>query len=191
MQHEDDLLIIRNVLAGDSLAYAKIVDTYKDMAVSLAYNILLNREDAEEAAQDAFLKAYQALKTFRGHSKFSTWLYRIIINISLNKKKKKKQLPAVADLEEQDFMASPDTNNAQQHLVNSEQKKHIRLALRSLNEQERICITLHYLYELSVQEVNEATGISPANVKVILHRARKHLYQCLQNNLKGEVISLI
>ncbi len=90
MTNQNDLLIVEKVLGGDANAYAIIVENYKDMAVTLAYNILLSREDAEEAAQDAFIKAYTGLKSYNGSAKFSTWLFRIIINTSLNKKEDEK-----------------------------------------------------------------------------------------------------
>ena len=66
MKNTDDHLVIQKIMSGDFHAYASLVDKYKDMAVSLAFNILLNREDAEETAQDAFLKAYQSINLFKG-----------------------------------------------------------------------------------------------------------------------------
>lgn len=187
MSTQDDLLNIETVLAGNSHAYAKIVDTYKDMAVTLAYNILLNREDAEEAAQDAFIKAYTALRSFKGTSKFSTWLYRILINTALNKRKQRKRPSIQLNQNVHESALHSDISVP----FNSEIKKHIQLAMQYLNEKERICITLYYLQELSVEEINEATDLSPANIKILLYRGRKNLYQLLHQHLKDEITTLI
>ena len=85
-----DHSIIDTILAGNSNAYSILVDRYKNRVITLAYNILQNREDAEEVAQDAFVKAFSALKEFKKQAAFGTWLYRIVINTALNKRKRKK-----------------------------------------------------------------------------------------------------
>lgn len=171
-------------------AYAALVNTYKDGAVMLAYNILLNREDAEEVAQDAFVSVYTSLHTFRSASKFSTWLYRIVLNTALNKKRIKKRI--AAPLAESMSVEWPDGNRSGTAAqVSAEQRKHIQQAMRMLNEKERICITLYYLQELSVDEIRELTGISRSNIKVLLHRGRKNLYDVFHIYLKEEVTSLM
>lgn len=190
MTNQQDLLTIQKVLAGDTQLYAKLVDSYKDMAVNLAYTILLNREDAEETAQDAFVKAYTALRSFKANAKFSTWLYRIIVNTALNKKKIKKNnaIELTASLNDElpvDIALTPAA------CVTFENRKHIQLAMKSLNDNERICITLYYLDELSVEEINDLTGISNSSIKVLLYRGRKSLYKSLHNYLKDEIINLI
>jgi RNA polymerase sigma-70 factor (ECF subfamily) len=183
-------LIIEKVIAGDTHAFAILVNTYKDMAVLLAYNILLNREDAEEVAQDAFVKAYTSLHSFKADAKFSTWLYRIVVNTALNKKKLKKHYSidiTEAMVEENAF----DINNIQIAQITAEHRKHIQLALQYLTMNERLCITLYYLHELAVDEIHQLTGISISNIKVLLYRGRKNLYAALHKHLKGEITNLI
>ena len=93
--YKTDVEIIEEVKAGNISAYTVLINRYKNMVFTLAFNILQNKEDAEELAQDAFVKAYNALSSFKADSLFSTWLYRIVINASLNKKKlNKKKLVA-------------------------------------------------------------------------------------------------
>ena len=188
VSNQNDVVIIEKVLAGDCNAYASIVNEYKDMAVTLAYNILLNKEDAEEAAQDAFVKSYSALRSFNGASKFSTWLYRIVVNTALNKRKLKKLKPV-----ELTAYHDESLNDAYYHAatINNEQRKFIQRSLRSLNDKERICITLYYLNELSVEEIKKVTGISISNIKVLLFRGRKSLYTALHSSLKDEITTLI
>ena len=190
VNHQTDELIIAKVLEGDSAAFSALVTKYGNMVFTLAYNIILNREDAEEVAQDAFLKAFNALQSFKKQSAFSTWLYRIVVNVALNKKKLKRFI--TADINE-DITTDEDYNiySLLEQYQSRDQKKFIQLAMNSLREDERICITMFYLNELSVSEINELTGISIANIKVLLHRGRKHLYAQLNNLLKTEIKNLM
>jgi RNA polymerase sigma-70 factor (ECF subfamily) len=186
----DELIIIKKVIAGDSNAFAALVDRYKDLAITLAYNILLNKEDAEDIVQDAFIKSYSSLSTFKGDSRFSTWFYRIVMNTALNKRKVKKldtviienQLP-----EEETLNINIDLSNFHNH----QQRKYIQNALQRLSEGERICITMYYLNELSLEEIKDLTGYSSSNIKVLLFRGRKHLYNQLESLLKEELKDLI
>src|SRR2546423_15133812 len=100
VNNQTDELIITKILEGDSAAYSALVTKYSNMVFTLAYNIILSREDAEEVAQDAFLKAFTALSSFKKQSTFSTWLYRIVVNVALNKKKLKKFITADINEEE-------------------------------------------------------------------------------------------
>jgi RNA polymerase sigma-70 factor (ECF subfamily) len=188
--NSNELLIVQNILQGDVNAFATLVEKYRDMAVGLAYNILLNRQDAEEVAQDAFVKAYRSLTSFKAESKFSTWLYRIIVNAALNKKKQVKTRSALW----QKFIShnKPAGENTEEcSNTSSIDKKQIHIALQSLNENERICISLFYLEELSAEEINEVTDLSISNIKVLLHRGRKRFYQSLQGALKNEIKDLL
>lgn len=190
MSNQEEQIIIKDVVAGDKQAFATLVDTYKDMAVLLAYNILLDQQDAEEAAFDAFLKAYTSLCTFKAEARFSTWLYRIVINTALNKKKLKKIHP-VEVTESMGEDASVIANSIDGKYINGENRKHIQLALKALKVNERVCLTLYYLNDLSVEEIHELTSISTTNIKVLLYRGRKNLYNVLHKHLKSEINDLI
>lgn len=183
-------IIIAQVAAGNTQAFAALVDAYKDMAVLLAYNILLNREDAEEVAQDAFVKAYTSLHTFKGDARFSTWLYRIVVNTALNKRRLKKHYAmeiteALSDELPSDITTIPAAQ------ITAEHRKYIQSALQSLQLNERLCISLYYLHELSVGEIRSMTDISAPNIKVLLHRGRKKLYTALRRQLKTEINNFI
>ncbi|HYJ62426.1 MAG TPA: RNA polymerase sigma factor [Parafilimonas sp.] len=190
VNHQTDELIITKVLKGDNAAYSALVTKYSNMIFTLAYNIILNREDAEEVAQDVFLKAFKALPSFKKQSAFSTWLYRIVVNVALNKKKLKRF--TTIDINEE-ITAEEDYNiySLLEQYESRDQKKFIQLAMSTLREDERICITMFYLNELSVSEIHELTEISIANIKVLLHRGRKHLYAGLNDLLKTEIKNLM
>lgn len=186
MTEQQEQIIIHKIIAGDANAFACLVDNYKNMAVFLACNILLNQQDAEEVAQDAFVKAYAALPSFKADSRFSTWLYRIVVNTALNKQKLKKQYW----LEITDEQVTGEDEILANHIT-SEHKKYIQTALRLLSVNERLCITLYYLNELSIGEIHDLTQISHSNIKVLLHRGRKNLYAALRQHLKREITNLI
>jgi RNA polymerase sigma-70 factor (ECF subfamily) len=190
MTQEEEQIIIKKVIAGDTPAFSALVNHYKDMAVLLAYNILLNQEDAEETAQDSFVRACICLHLFRAKARFSTWLYRIVVNMALNRKKIKKH-HVVEVTEAIDNELYSDTHEIYARHISAEHRKHIRFALQSLDDKERLCITLFYLNELSVGEIHELTGISTSNIKVLLFRGRKNLYTALNKYLKNEITNLL
>jgi RNA polymerase sigma-70 factor, ECF subfamily len=185
-----DYEIINDIKAGNIAAYNVLVNKYKNMVFTLAYNIILNREDAEELSQDVFVKAFKSLSSFKGDAKFSTWLYRIVVNTCLNKKKLKKPVT---------FLAEPEllleSENESFYLLKQYEKNEIRkfvqAAIHFLKEDERLCITMFYINELSMNEINELTGITVANVKVLLHRGRNNLYHHLKMMLKKELKDII
>lgn len=190
MANATDLKVIEAIKEGNTAAYTILIDKYKNMVFTLAFNILLNREDAEELTQDAFVKAFNALSNFKAESLFSTWLYRIVINASLNKKKLNNVKLIVHEKELENHVNS-SVNDSFKQQEKSERKKVIQAAIRLLKENERVCITLFYLNELSLAEINELTSISIQNIKILLHRGRKNLYQQLSILLKAEIKNLI
>ena len=191
MKSNKDNYYIQKIKNGDVGAYAYLVDRHKKMAFNIAMQLIGNREDAEEITQDAFLKAYQALDTYKGESKFSTWLYRIIYNASISKMRKKKLDQVSID---DDYKASVNvksTQSALQALTNEEQKLYINRALNKMSGDEKTIIHLFYLEENSIDEVSEVTGLSVANVKVRLHRSRKKLYDILEQLLQEELKTIL
>ena len=188
MNHQTDQIIINKVLAGELSAYSELVNRYSSMVFTLAYNIILNREDAEEIAQDVFVKAFTSLSSFKQQSKFSTWLYRIVVNTALNKKKLHKLV--TIDIEEQVTVDELTYDYALPQYDHKDMKQFVQAAVSALPDNERICITMFYLNELSVNEIGELTGITIANIKVLLHRGRKHLYNKLDKLLKTELKDL-
>lgn len=187
MTLQEEAILISKVKAGNMHAYTHLVNAYKHYAITLAYNILLNHHDAEDAAQDAFIKAYTSLSAFRQQSRYCTWLYRIVINVSLNKLKRNKLQPTTST----EDVASTINDDIADNTIIADQRKYLKAAMLNLKEQERICITLYYLNELSVEEINTITGYSLSNIKVILYRGRKQLALELKKLLQMETFTLI
>lgn len=178
-----DKLYIDKVLDGDLDAFKYFLETYKDMAYSVAISIVKQEHLAEEIVQDAFVICYQSLKNFKGESKFSTWLYRIVVNVAFGALRKNKNKVQEFDLATHDV--SFDESAFQ--LIQKKEREHIvQQALMKLSAHEALALRLFYLEELSVQEVSQVTGWTETNIKTILHRGRRNLYGLLSKVMKGE-----
>ena len=172
---------------GDSRSYRFLVDRHKSYAYTLAFRIVGNQEDAQEVAQDAFVKAYNNISSFKGDSKFSTWLYRIVFNTAISRKRKKK-LP-VTDIEKA-YTVFDEQAGSHEGLSHNERKQWLERAISNLAEDDSFLITLYYFQELSLEEIAEVTGFTPNLLKVKIFRARKKLADWLGKNLKEEITSL-
>lgn len=157
---------IQEVLAGKINSFVTIVDLYKDMVYSISFQVLGNEQDAEECAQDSFLKAFNKLNSFKNESKFSTWLYKIAYYSALNYKKSRKNNTVELNNNHQSIQESSDK---------AEKEFAVKTALQKLSEEDRIIVSLYYLDEKSVKEVAQITDLTESNVKIRLMRSREKL----------------
>lgn len=171
-----DFIHIQKILDGDTAAYSHLVSQYKDMVYSLTFSILKQETEAEDAAQESFIKAYQKLGTFKKDAKFSTWLYTITYRTAVYNLRRRKP---ISELPSEEVIGNDTALNQVAQLSQNEQQNYIRKAIKSLPETEGALITLYYLEENSVEEISEITGLSKSNVKVKLFRARKKLKENL------------
>jgi RNA polymerase sigma-70 factor (ECF subfamily) len=184
MKFLEDSHYIERVMNGDVSAYSPLVEKHKNLVFSIVLKILNNREDAEEVAQDTFLKAYNSLRSFEKKSKFSTWLYRIAYNSAISMKRKKK-MEAVEIDDHIMFNYSTDEISSNVYQINeNEQIQLVDRALQTLPEEDNLLITLFYKSENSIEDISYITGLSQSNVKVRLHRIRKKLYQSIHEMVK-------
>jgi RNA polymerase sigma factor (sigma-70 family) len=188
MDYRGDIFYIEQVLEGKINAFSYLVDKHKDKAFNLAFRICGNREEAEEIAQDAFLKAYRALKGFRMKSRFDTWLYRIVYNTAISLiRSRKKGILSVEDFPADaiDFLTfHPNEEEAENEFRNSL----VSFALQKMNEEERALISLFYYDEKNVTEISEVTGISKSNIKVKLFRARRKMTEIISKVEKKNTV---
>jgi RNA polymerase sigma factor (sigma-70 family) len=191
MVEQQDNIYITKVLEGDRNAFAYLVDKYKTMVYSLALRLVKDREEAEEISQDAFIKAYQSLASFKGKAKFSSWLYRIVYNTAISKL---RQQPAGrVSLDEPNI---PDTLYLESKenydtLSADERKKYLEKALDSLDSDEKMLVILYYYEEQDLDEIASIAGLTKTNTKVKLFRARKKMLTVLQSYLKEETYNLL
>ena len=191
MSHQTDIFYVEQVLGGNTDAFSFLVEKYQDMVFGLCLKMLRNAEDAEELAQDSFVKAYRSLNTYKGTSKFSTWLYRIAYNSTISFMRKRKM--EVHSLDEQQISDEEESRIQQQlgelskeHLTGALQK-----AIESLPGDDQVLITLFYYEEQRVEEIAQITGLSESNVKVKIHRARKKMHILLKDIFQEEVYNLM
>ena len=188
MHYKGDIFHIAQVLEGKIQSYSYLVERHKDHVFNLALRICGSYEDAEEIAQDSFMKAYRSLPKFRMESSFSTWLYRIVYNTAISHVRSgKDEMLSIEEFpaEAADFLSNnPDEEAAEAEYRNSL----INFALKKINSDERALITPYYYDELGINEISDITGISKSNVKVKLYRARQKLSEIIEKNEKKNMI---
>ncbi len=175
MRFQEDHHYIEKTLQGNLNAYGLLIQKHEKYVFTLALRILKNREEAEEAAQDAFIKAFHSLKTFEGNSKFTTWLYKIVYNESLGRLRKAKNYTIQLDEVGEVPSGSVDYLDGLKSLQLIERKELIQQGLDAMKPSESAALTLFYLEEQSVKEIEEIMGLTSSNVKILLHRGRKSL----------------
>jgi RNA polymerase sigma-70 factor (ECF subfamily) len=187
MDFKSDISYIEQVLEGKINAFSYLVDRHKDKAFNLAFRICGNREEAEEIAQDAFIKAYRSLKDFKMKSSFATWLYRIVYNtaISLVRSRRKGML-ALEDFPADvvDFLSF---NKNEDEAADDYRNSLVNFALQKISEEERGLITLYYYNDLDTEDISKITGINKSNIKVKLFRARQRMSEIIKKVEKKNV----
>jgi RNA polymerase sigma-70 factor (ECF subfamily) len=162
------------VLKGDQSAYGEIVEIYKDKVFQLCYRILGNRHEAEDMAQEAFIRAYVNISSFNIDLKFSTWLYRIATNLCIDRIRKKKP----------DYYLDAEVSGTDGLTMYSQIASDTTLPedeITKLPEKYRSVIVLKYIEELSLNEISEILDIPLGTVKTRIHRGREALRHQLRN----------
>jgi len=188
MDHKSDIYYIEQILEGNSNVFSYLVDRHKNKAYNLAFRICGNHEEAEELAQDSFLKAYKSLKSFKMKSSFATWLYRIVYNTTISHVRvKKKGLLSLEDfpVDATDFIG---TSTSEEEADKEYRTSLVNFALQKINEEERGLISLYYYEEMSTDEISEVTGLNKSNIKVKLFRARQKMQEIIEKAEKKKLI---
>lgn len=183
--------IITRVLRGEHQLYADLVTRYQNFVFTLALRYTPVREDAEEIAQDVFVKVYKALKDFRGESKFSTWLYSIVNSTSITFLRKKKL--DVSSLDNENVFEHADSKDSGMNANQVEVKSKVEMvtkAIQLLSPDDARLITLFYKAEQSLEEISKILNIETNTVKVKLHRARTRLKEKMEKYFTQEVRDL-
>jgi len=188
MNKVEDQFYINKVLNGDVNSFSIIVERYKDLIFTIAIRMLKNREEAEEVAQDVFVKIFKSLSKFKGDSKFSTWIYKIAYNTCLDVLKKYNKQNNFISIDEYQEKQIPELENIFDALVLKEQQVIIQKCLSLLPYEESILLTLYYYEEQSLEEIAKVLNISQNNAKVKLFRIRKKFENILRNQLPTEII---
>lgn len=182
--------LVRRAQSGDSLSFDRLVEAHYATVYSTAYRMLGDSSSASDATQTAFLRAFEALDSFRGASAFGTWLYRIVMNVCLDELRKRRNQPVslVAEDEEEDSLEErdiPDEAEEPAGLVEQRERQAIvQAAIGQLPEDYRAIIVLYDIRGLSYQEISEVLGVPLGTVKSRLNRARHALRELMAPHLE-------
>lgn len=197
MTPEHEKHCIERVLQGDANAFEHLVHAYEKNVYNLALRSLGNPQDAEDVTQEAFLKAYRSLSSFRGDSKFSVWLYRIVSNLCLDLLRAKQRRPMQSltvenDEGEVDELEISDEHFSPEKLLDRKlTRESVQRGLASLPDDSRQILLLRELQGMSYEEIGDTLGLEPGTVKSRIFRARKKLCAFLlqDGNLPDSIAS--
>ncbi|HUX01701.1 MAG: sigma-70 family RNA polymerase sigma factor [Phycisphaerae bacterium] len=187
-----DTELVRRVVQGDSSAFGPIVQRYQDRIYNTVYRMVGSAEDAQDLAQDVFVKAYENLAGFQGTSSLYTWLFRIAVNASLSHRRKRKGIRMVNLGGGEDGPGAPgdgwpdrDPPNPAGRMVAAETETQVQHALDGLDEEYRTVVVLRDVQHCDYREIAEIVGVPTGTVKSRLHRARLLLRDKLQPLLEA------
>jgi RNA polymerase sigma-70 factor (ECF subfamily) len=188
---EDDWALVRRAQREDTSAYDELVRRYQERIYATVYHMTSNHEDANDLAQDAFIKAYRALKSFKGDSSFYTWIYRIAVNKTINFLKLRKNRVQMS-LNDMDFNAEHDPdlvalishNNPRRDLSLAELQEKLNGAMQKLSEDHRMVVVLHDIQGLTHEEIGAVMDCNVGTVRSRLFYARQQLQAYLADYLR-------
>ena len=181
--------LVRRSQGGDQQAFAVLVQAYQGTAYALALRLLRNPDDAADMAQEAFIRAGQALPRFRGQSRFGTWLYRIVYNLSLNRQDAlRRQGPRVADGEAVAAALPAREGDPVRTAEAGELREWLWEQVDLLPERYRAVLVLYYLRELTYDEIAEILDLPLGTVKTHLYRAKAELKKRLERQWPGRPV---
>lgn len=181
MTREQEAAIVRKVLGGDANAFETLVLEYEKNVYNIALRMTGNSEDAVDMTQEAFIKAYNSLQSFRGDSKFSVWLYRIVSNVCLDFLRSKNRRPTVSlsveddDGEDAQLDVADESQSPELLLDRKLTRDSVRRGLDSLPPDYRQILLLREIQGLSYDEIAQALSLEVGTVKSRIFRARKRL----------------
>jgi RNA polymerase sigma-70 factor (ECF subfamily) len=187
----DEAVLVKRAKQGDLSAYDDLVRRYQERIYATVYHMTSNHEDANDLAQDAFIKAFHALKSFKGGSSFYTWVYRIAVNKTINflKQRKNRSLMSLDDIDfnaehDPDLVALVSEKTPRREINLSELQEKLNEAMQKLSEPHRLVVTLHDVQGLSHDEIAEIMKCNIGTVRSRLFYARQQLQAYLSDYLK-------
>ena len=174
----DELRWIEAAVQGDHQAFAHLVETYKTPVYNLAYRMLHSRSEAEDAAQEIFLRAYTKLATYDHQRRFSTWLLSIASNYCIDVLRRRRA--TFVNIDDVAFALPSEVAGPERSAINQEQRDAVARAISRLPDTYRLVTVLRYYHDLSYEEIERITNLSEATVNTRLFRARRQLEELLE-----------
>ena len=186
----EDLEFIKKLSAGDKSAFDELVKLYANKVINTCYRFLLDKEDAEDISQEVFIEVYQSIKSFRGDSKLSTWIYRIAVTKCLDELKKrnrKKRITSIGKILHLDDLSNMIAGGSMpdNQIHHKEKMKEISIALNSLPDSQRVAFTLSKIEGYSNLEISEIMNTTTIAVESLVYRAKKRVSEELEIILKN------
>ena len=172
----DERALIERCRKGDDDAFAELVTRYKDLVYSMVFRLTHDRAQVDDLAQEVFLRVHRGLPYFRGESRLSTWIYRIVSNVCLQRRARPRR---EVSLDGEPGSAPPEPGAADAAFGQFELKDRLEKAIAQLPEQERFLIAAHHLKGVQYEALAEMLGIPLGTVKTHLHRAKRRLRELL------------
>jgi len=181
----EEIDIINRIKNGDKKAFEQLVDIHEKSVLNICYRFLLNREDAEDIAQDIFIEIFYSIKNFRAEAKLSTWIYRISVTKCLDEIKKRNRLKRISSVGKifnlDDFMGKlSGYESADKKIEQEEDLQKIYKALNKLPENQRIALTLSKIDSLSNKDAAEIMKTSLTSIDSLIYRAKQNLKKILK-----------
>lgn len=184
MTGRSDVELMLALKAGDENAFTELVNRHRDAVVNLAYRYLGNRTDAEDLAQEVFLKVHRARSRYEPAAKFTTWLYRVAANACLNEVRDRRRRPTFAAGELDDPPAEGAASPVEE-AERGELRERVRAALAELPERQRLALLLNKFHGLGYEEMADSLGMSVPAVKSLLVRARENVRRLIEPYLRA------
>ena len=185
-QHAEEIGLVRRSLSGDQQAYAQLMQRYAGAVFNVAYRMLGNAQDAEDASQEIFLRAYTRLESFDQARRFSTWLLSIASNYCIDRLR--RQRLAWLTLDDVAFTLASGERGPEGRALDAEERDMVQRALMRLSDTYRQVMVLRYWHDMSYDEIAQATGLPESTIKTRLFRARNMLADALRaEGLAGDL----
>jgi len=179
MPNADDRALVEACLGGDNAAFDVLVERHRKQVYQVCYRFVGNHEDASDLAQDVFIRAYRALRTFKGHSAFSTWLYRVAVNVCLNRVAVRQPPVETMDSREREDTTAERPDRA---ILREERAQTVRAAIARLPKKQRATMILRVYHELPHEQIAAILGSSVGAVKANFFHALANLRKLLQES---------
>lgn len=182
---ENETNLVRRAQRGDDDAFEQLVTEYQTYVYNIALRVVGNEQEAEDMAQETFVRAWLALPGFRAQSRFGTWLYRIAVNLCYNRLPGlRREFSAIGEMDIIDY-ADPSSGALHEGLENHDRRQWLHQQIAALPEAYRLLVTLRYQQGLPYEEIAVATSLPLGTVKTGLFRARERLRSALQAYEEG------
>lgn len=178
LEDRTDEALVELAVRGEAGSFALLVARHRQHAIRIAYGVVHSPSDAEDIVQDAFIRAYRSLSQFRGSARFSSWLYRIVVNEAVRVMRSTRRQRDEAEL---------DVECVSTHGIDAESVLAVRECLSRIPEKLRVVLALRGIDELDYSEIAEILGIPTGTVRSRLHEARKLFAECWKEAMTDEV----